>query len=468
MRICGCEVECDCFSSPLLPLKQAIGPTGPMGPPGMDGRAGTLAGAFQTLEELIANESFHLPGNFYRVGSELFYWDEIYKQWTSAGSLEGPQGKAGPIGPQGELGPTGPAGLAGEKGGEGPTGPQGPPGERGKDGPAGPAGNVDLSYLVDGNGNGSIRGTHTDTGYEMGDNAIALGNGTQASGRNALAEGFFTKASGNHSHAQGSQTLALGNYAHAQGSRTTASGCAAHAQGLATHALGDFSYAGGCHTLAENEYSMAMGRFNANISEQDAFIIGNGIGETGRSNALRATFTGTIYSGSYRASGSDMGEMFEWEDGNLGEEDRVGYFVTLSNSYIKKATAWDDYVLGVVSASSSLMGDVAGCGWHGMYEMDEWGRVQYGWIGDRYLPKLNPDFNPSKVYIPRDRRPEWAAVGMFGKLKVRDDGSCVPGGYCLPADGGIAANAGDGYPVLKRLGDNQVLILVDGPKRLKE
>ncbi len=33
-------------------------------------------------------------------------------------------------------------------------------------------------------------------------------------------------------------------------------------------------------------------------------------------------------------------------------------------------------------------------------------------------PKLNPDFDPSKEYIPRDRRPEWNCVGLLGQLAL--------------------------------------------------
>jgi hypothetical protein len=48
---------------------------------------------------------------------------------------------------------------------------------------------------------------------------------------------------------------------------------------------------------------------------------------------------------------------------------------------------------------------------------------------------------------------------MLGKLLVRDDGSCAPGGYCLPNADGVAARAEKGYRVLKRTGDRQIQIL---------
>ena len=33
---------------------------------------------------------------------------------------------------------------------------------------------------------------------------------------------------------------------------------------------------------------------------------------------------------------------------------------------------------------------------------------------------LNPDYDPTQVYIPRSERQEWDAVGLIGKLIVKD------------------------------------------------
>ena len=33
--------------------------------------------------------------------------------------------------------------------------------------------------------------------------------------------------------------------------------------------------------------------------------------------------------------------------------------------------------------------------------------------------KLNPDYNPDIAYLSRESRPEWATIGMMGKLVVR-------------------------------------------------
>jgi len=52
------------------------------------------------------------------------------------------------------------------------------------------------------------------------------------------------------------------------------------------------------------------------------------------------------------------------------------------------------------------------------------------------------------------------AVGLVGKILVRDDGTCQVGGYCKPNNEGVATASENGYRVMKRTGQNQVLVLV--------
>ena len=168
--------------------------------------------------------------------------------------------------------------------------------------------------------------------------------------------------------------------------------------------------------------------------------------------------------------------MFEWVDGNPQSEDRRGYFVTVQGGKIRKATA-GNYILGAVSATPGVVGDSHGTGWRDMYLRDDFGRIIYEWVnvgreipGNKteketvreHRPKLNPAYDPAREYIPRDRRKEWAAVGMMGKLIVRDDGTCKVDGFCKVADGGIATASESGYFVLARLGTNLIRIVIKG------
>jgi len=370
---------------------------------------------------------------------------------------------------------------------------------------------------VDGVAEGSVRGIHTAAGNTLRVDAMAIGTGTTASGEASFAqgkstyaggeashaegmytyaigemshaEGFYSEASGNYSHAEGYTTRAGGVGSHSEGFATEATGAYAHAEGYATQARGGYSHAANYETIAQNDYQTVIGKYNivsnpATNGQQydDALIIGNG-SSVARSNALRVTFNGNVYSasGSYTA-GADYAEMFEWLDGNVQSEDRRGYFVTLDGERIRMATEKDDYVLGVVSATPAVVGDACGCGWQGMYMRDEWGEVIHEWVEmpqeiitydkesdeqqtqtkmkRHFLPKLNPAYDASQAYIPRTERAEWATVGLMGKLIVRDDGACRPNGYCRPNAQGAATASERGYRVLKRVSADKVKILL--------
>ena len=74
-------------------------------------------------------------------------------------------------------------------------------------------------------------------------------------------------------------------------------------------------------------------------------------------------------------------------------------------------------------------------------------------------PIINPDWDKNREYIPRSERPEWAPVGVLGKLVVYDDGTLKQGDICRPGEGGIAVKSiTNGYPVLKRIAEDKVLV----------
>mgnify|MGYP004652730431 CR=1 FL=1 len=163
--------------------------------------------------------------------------------------------------------------------------------------------------------------------------AHAEGVGTTASGEDSHAEGAKTTASGLHSHAEGFSTNAIGNVSHAEGDRTTADGSAghaegclttakyrshaegektvagggttgtrgAHAEGVETQALAFASHAGGVGSVVDNYASTAIGSYPMKIAgtptkynkKAVAFAVGNGTGDTARSNAFEVSFDGT-------------------------------------------------------------------------------------------------------------------------------------------------------------------------------
>ena len=303
----------------------------------------------------------------------------------------------------------------------------------------------------------------------------------------ATAEGYNTTASGYGSHAEGYHTTASANYAHAEGANTTASGVGSHAEGSFANALGNYSHAGGYYTIA-NEYQYVVGKYNKDTTAPTSltdtatsaglFIVGIGSSEDARSNGFRVSAGGKVYgTGVFGTSGADYAEYFEWFDGNPNNEDRRGHFVTLDGGKIRYATSNDDYILGVVSANPSVAGDIQSENWHDMYLKDiygskivevveveettnENGEIIPAHTESRWV--LNPNYNPNVKYTSREERPEWAAIGIVGKLVVVDDGTCQVNGYCYPNVDGIATASQDktNYRVMERLDDTHIRIFI--------
>ena len=186
---------------------------------------------------------------------------------------------------------------------------------------------------------------------------------------------------------------------------------------------------------------------------------------------------GDIHYDGSDAGAYDYAEMFEWEDGNPDNEDRVGYSVSLVGKKIKKAEEGET-VIGIVSAVPAVCGD-SPMEWQKRYKTDEWGRkihkevdcvkfeIQHESepaeyyeenddipegkeIGDvkkeavyitkekhyegdaipselpdnavtykKLISQNSDEYDPSQEFIPRKERKEWSPVGLVGKLRMR-------------------------------------------------
>lgn len=365
-----------------------------------------------------------------------------------------------------------------------------------------------------------------------GDNAISIGNGNNAYGYNSIAFGYKCKAN-NDSLALGNKVAADGIHSISIGWKNTSKGDGGITLGIQNNANGGASFCCGTNNTTDGASSFSMGdgnnalgfasiafnratKCNADIgtslgyktecnsysgltigyvNEPDketqtsnydanniAFCIGNGIDNYGkliRSNAFKIKFDGTVYSDNTSIQpNADYAEMFEWNDGNEFNEDRVGYFVTLIENKITKANTNSKYILGIISSTPSIIGN-APMRWQGKYLNDEWGRPIYENIEVTYtetiseqdengeivfkevqktrtdnVRKINPDYNPDQEYIPRENRKEWDAVGLLGKLLVRQDGTLIANEFCYPNADGIATKSESGYYVTKIINEN--------------
>lgn len=365
------------------------------------------------------------------------------------------------------------------------------------------------SYAHGSNAKASGTVSHAEgTGTEAsGYGSHAEGSDTTASGTYSHAEGYNTEAGGYASHAEGNRTTVNGQAAHAEGYNNTASGKYSHAEGNQTEAVGECSHTEGVCTTADNYASHACGKFSKamagggadNTQVGDVFVIGNGTYRSynfNRSNALRVTYTGDIMgTKAFQSSGADYAEFIKpWADGNVNNEDRVGYFVTVKNGLLYKADA-GDYIAGITSGNPSVVGN-ADEDYYWRYERDAFNRIvmedvretvqktdgegkpvfdettyepvmeETGRIIKNARMKLADNYDPSLQdgYIERKDRKEWDYVGMIGVLPVRDDGTCIPGRFCRCGKDGIATftetRGYDTYMVLERICDHIISVIL--------
>lgn len=221
----------------------------------------------------------------------------------------------------------------------------------------------------------------------------------------------------------------------------------------------------GSWNSATADYQTVIG-FNAKSTYKSSenasilFNIGNGLEEDGtltQNSAMQVDFSGNVYAGgAYKTNGADYAEYFEWLDGNTKNQDRVGLFVTLDGDKIKLANK-GDYILGVISANPSIVGNSAELDWHDKYKTDVYGRLIYD---ESHNLILNENYNDTLEYIPRGARKEYSKVGLLGQLVVQDDGTCKINGYCTASVNGVATKSDSGYRVIKRIDETHIKIIL--------
>ena len=345
--------------------------------------------------------------------------------------------------------------------------------------------------------------------------AHAEGYKTQANGNYSHAEGKSTEAMGQGSHTEGynenysASVSARGAGSHIEGYASISTAVYAqssgiHIEGYTSNSVTRWGYGKGAHiegwntltnsgtdaahvegyyTIADAAYHHIEGKYN--LQDGDAIyqhIAGNGT-SSNRSNSHTLDWQGNaVFAGTVSNSGADYAEYFEWLDENDNVDDRVGYIVTLEGNKIKFANSEDD-VLGIVSGTATVLGDNAEWEWQGKYLKDEFGRKIIDWVEHKSTttiynddgtskekeislgffpePRINPAYNENEEYVNRYWRPEWDAVGLMGKLFVRDNGSSQVGGYVKP-DNGIAIPSAEktNMRVLKRVNDNVIQVLL--------
>lgn len=317
------------------------------------------------------------------------------------------------------------------------------------------------------------------------------GNTSTTNGPFGHAEGYYTQVDGYSGHAEGANTLVKGSYSHAEGYNTIVNGSYAHAEGGNTLANGAYSHAEGVNTLASGYYSHAEG-IGTNTRGYDAshimgvygdadtpysWFLGGGTSDANRSLAAKILYTGNAYiKNAWNAGGANYAELFE----SVWQSIDPGYFVTLDGDKIQVARGSEGFVLGVTTseagfvannmelATAAKAANPSGLASGATQEIkvpavkDNEGKeiesekvVELPAAADISAIKVA---EPSKLQIG-DADTYWSVVALLGQVVVFDDGTCKPNGYCMPNESGIATDARMGYRVLKRLCNDQIVIL---------
>lgn len=189
-----------------------------------------------------------------------------------------------------------------------------------------------------------------------GESSHAEGRDTTASGNYSHAEGNGNTASGFCSHAEGGTTTASGHFSHTEGVNSHAEGYASHAEGYNTNAEGDYSHAEGCHTgsscaythtegyqtIADCNFQHVQGKNNIrDYGGKYAHIVGNGEGDSNRSNAYTLDWSGN----GWFAGGIKVG--------GTGQDDEAAVSVLLSNDMTEITNAQIDEICGATIVSGS-------------------------------------------------------------------------------------------------------------------
>jgi hypothetical protein len=137
----------------------------------------------------------------------------------------------------------------------------------------------------------------------IGEYSSAFGYDCKTFGRYSSASGMFSVAMGDYSISIGQADSSIGNNSMAMGLMTKAMGAVSTSMGFSTVAAGDYSTATGLYTKAKPYASFVIGRYNDTLcygtgyweSLDPLFVVGNGLSDASRSNAMWVRKDGEIY-----------------------------------------------------------------------------------------------------------------------------------------------------------------------------
>lgn len=211
-----------------------------------------------------------------------------------------------------------------------------------------------------------------------------------------------------------------------------------------------------CHTKGDGNSRAILA--SQGVINDNAYSVRGGYG-TGSASTKNTRWELDSSGGHIRGTGrvesvSDFKDFAEYFESADGKKIDSSYLVALEGEKIRKAEKGDK-ILGVVSETAGLVLGGAAFYWNDQYVRNEFGGTVYETVfrgGEEIrIPKLNPDYDPSLEYVPRDSRDEWHVIGLIGQVFVRID-ETVNVGDSVSAIGGIATKAeSGGYGTVMRI-----------------
>ena len=146
-----------------------------------------------------------------------------------------------------------------------------------------------------------ISGSYGDYSHSEGDNCVAYGVGSYASGCVTYSQGLYshtegnmTNASGDYSHAEGNYAISVGDGSHSEGNLTLASGDYSHAEGTKTLAIGFNSHAEGesTKTIGDSSHAEGISCISTGLGAHSEGSGSHASGEASHAEGLRCIVNG--------------------------------------------------------------------------------------------------------------------------------------------------------------------------------
>ena len=252
----------------------------------------------------------------------------------------------------------------------------------------------------------------------------ANGKSIESVGIDAVAEGWPEDDAGGYTDAcavSGSASAAYYN----MGVKGTAQGARGQSDGRLGVVCDDDEYIGVYGSAPDY-----AGYFDGNVYARKIFV------NKGKLNTTRHLYlAGDAYcTGTWQSAGGDYAENFESADGS---EIPLGTTVALAADGKIRPAADGDEPIGVVCQGAAVVGGVYD-EWPKKYLQDEFGtpvmeevrdeprvpRLPRAEAGEKkpvtkMRPRINPEYDKTREYLPRETRPEWHRVGLLGQLRIR-------------------------------------------------